>query len=80
MKKLQKHIVICLVFILTLSFIQTADATGYSNFTTKQSYSSFVDVPENAWFYSGVKVAYELGLMKGSSAYAFNPNGNLSVA
>ena len=80
MKKLQKHIVICLVFILTLSFIQPADATGYSNFTTKQSYSPFVDVPENAWFYSSVKVAYELGLMKGNSAYAFNPNGNLSVA
>lgn len=80
MKKLQKHIVICLVFILTLSFIQPADATGYSNFTPKKSYSSFADVPENSWFYSSVKTAYELGLMKGNSAAVFNPNGNLSVA
>ena len=80
MKRLQKYIAICLIFVLTLGFVQPVDASGYSNFTEKQAYSSFADVPTNAWFYSSVKAAYELGLMKGNSAAAFNPNGNLSAA
>ncbi len=80
MKKLQKHIAICLVLILTLGFIQPVKASDYSNFTVSQTYSPFADVPADSWFYPGVKTAYELGLMKGTSATTFNPNGNLSVA
>ena len=35
----------------------------------------FTDVPEGAWYYDGVKYAYENGLMAGTDSSAFSPEG-----
>ena len=35
----------------------------------------FTDVPEGAWYYDGVKYAYENGLMAGTGGSAFSPEG-----
>ena len=40
----------------------------------------FSDVPENAWYTSEVKNAYELGFMNGTSGTLFSPDGNVTVA
>ena len=36
----------------------------------------FADVSENSWYYSGVKYAYENGLMNGTGANRFSPNAD----
>ena len=41
---------------------------------------SFTDVPESEWYHSYVLDAYAMGLMRGTSATKFNPEGNLTVA
>ena len=57
-----------------------------ANFERTGSYRSgqFADVDENAWYgFNGSKSvadAYEYGLMKGSSATTFRPNGTLTLA
>ena len=57
-----------------------------ANFERTGSYKSgqFADVDENAWYgFNGSKSvadAYEYGLMKGSSATTFRPNGTLTLA
>lgn len=52
------------------------------NFQRDGSYQdgTFNDVSAGAWYAEGVSAAYELGLMKGSSAEAFSPTGNVTVA
>jgi len=40
----------------------------------------FVDVSQNAWYYSDVKTAWEQGLVDGTSATTFAPNDNLTYA
>lgn len=37
-------------------------------------------MPASAWYAESTQVAYELGLVNGSSKTAFNPNGNITVA
>ncbi|MCH5213097.1 MAG: S-layer homology domain-containing protein [Oscillospiraceae bacterium] len=39
---------------------------------------SFTDVPENAWYYSAVASAYELGVITGYSDTEFGANDNIS--
>ena len=57
-----------------------------SNFRKARAYTpgQFADVNENAWYgYNREKsaaTAYEYGLMQGSSAAAFNPDGNITIA
>lgn len=55
---------------------------GLSNFEVVNNYYSgrFTDVASSAWYNQKVGTAYEYGLMTGSSASTFNPNGNISVA
>ena len=40
----------------------------------------FADVAETAWYYDGVRYAYEHGLMTGTSETTFNPDGATSRA
>jgi len=40
----------------------------------------FTDVPTGAWYYNDVKIAYESGLINGSSATTFSPDNNLTYA
>jgi hypothetical protein len=56
--------------------------SAMSNFIPANSYVSgqFTDVGGNAWYSKVVALAYEYGLMKGSSETTFNPTGNITVA
>lgn len=40
----------------------------------------FVDVPKNQWYYDHVKYVYENGIMSGTSATTFEPNGTMNRA
>ena len=40
----------------------------------------FTDVPANQWYTNNVAEAYELGLMKGTSATTFSPYGDVTLA
>ncbi|MBQ1476411.1 MAG: S-layer homology domain-containing protein [Firmicutes bacterium] len=55
--------------------------SGFSNFHEINTYSGqFKDVPANAWYAESVASAYRLGLVAGTSATAFNPDGNLKIS
>ncbi|MBD5160532.1 MAG: S-layer homology domain-containing protein [Oscillibacter sp.] len=58
---------------------QNARAEG---FTRSRTYTpgQFIDVPDNAWYASTVKDCYEMGLINGSSATTFSPNGSSLVS
>lgn len=51
-----------------------------NNFKKVNTYNGqFTDVPANAWYKKDMATAYELGLVSGTSANSFNPNGQLSI-
>ena len=61
--------------------IVVVDGAGAGKFAPTRSYTgNFTDVPENAWFYTYVKTAYEYALANGTSATKFSPNGKFTVA
>lgn len=55
---------------------------GLENFVEVNTYrdGQFVDVGPTMWFEDNVKSAFQFGLMKGKSATAFSPSGNITVA
>ena len=55
---------------------------GFQNFAKKNTYTpdQFTDVPTSEWYSENVQTAFELGLIKGSSATTFSPSGNLTIA
>lgn len=57
-------------------------AAGLDNFQRTEAYApgTFLDIPAGAWYGPDVQTAYELGLVKGSSADAFSPEGPITVA
>ena len=57
-------------------------AAGLGNFKTVNSYTTgqFKDVAASYWGAPNIARAYELGLMKGSSDTAFDPEGSVTVA
>ena len=81
MKK-TKLLLVCFTVLLSLAFSVSANNQGLQNFTISNQYTEgqFSDVPTIEWFSSNVATAYELGLMKGTTATTFNPKGNVSVA
>ena len=66
-----------------LSMLPAAGAaqTGLSNFKNVNTYTNqtFRDVAAGSWYSENVKSAYEMDLMKGTSAKAFSPNANITV-
>src|SRR5699024_6619528 len=40
----------------------------------------FTDVPENAWYYESVYLAWQEGLIDGMSETSYQPSGSLTVA
>ena len=61
--------------------IVVVDGAGAGKFAPTRSYTgNFTDVPENAWFYTYVKTAYEYALANGTSAAGFSPDGTFTVA
>ena len=76
---------ILLAFVLSITVLPTAifAAEGsMDNFRQSQSYTEgqFKDVASDAWYAGSVKKAYELGLVKGSSATSFSPSGTMTLA
>lgn len=68
---------------INLPLLDKRPITGsLDNFKKTGSYPAgkFKDVSATAWYAENVKEAYELNLVKGVSATAFNPNGNITVA
>lgn len=57
-------------------------ASGLANFKTVNTYAvgQFGDVSSTYWGAPNIAKAYELGLMKGSSDAAFDPEGSVTVA
>ena len=55
---------------------------GLSGFAAVNTYTAgqFADVASNYWGAANIAKAYELGLMKGSSPSAFDPEGSVTVA
>ena len=62
--------------------VTTPDTGSMANFLQKNTYTSgmFNDVNNSHWYESNVAIAYEYGLMQGSSATTFNPTGNMTLA
>lgn len=63
---------------ITASAASTLDISGEHE--TVHTQLSFTDVPQNAWFYSYVYDAVELGLVDGMDAKTFAPDGSFTVA
>ena len=81
----KKYIGLLLSLVLAFSLAPSALATepvSLSNFQRNSTYTSgqFVDVKAREWYESGVKDAYELGLVKGTSDTTFSPTGSISIA
>ena len=79
-----KKRIICIVIVLVMAVSLTVPAfadSGLDNFKQTNTYKAgtFKDVSESAWYASGVKTAYELGLMVGTGN-GFNPNGDVTIA
>lgn len=76
MKKL-----VSLLVALTLLASTAAHAAGLDNFKTSLTYADgqFTDVPADSWCAPNVRSAYELGIMNGTSATTFHPDGDVTV-
>lgn len=82
---MKKAISLLLAIVLLLSCCGTAVAAKENlakKFKIVNTYVSgqFTDVAEDAWYAKSVRAAYELGIVKGSSAMTYNPNGNITIA
>lgn len=62
--------------------VASVPVSGMGNLRRDGSYTSgtFRDVPADAWYAESVAAVYELGLMKGSGARAFSPQGEVTAA
>lgn len=63
-------ILLSAVLILAAVPVSRASAAGEIPFT---------DVPKNAWYYNSVSLAYQKGLVAGTSKTSFSPNGTLTI-
>ena len=82
---MKRIVSILLAFVLSITVLPTAifAAEGsMDNFKQSQSYTEgqFKDVASDTWYAGSVKKAYELGLVKGSSATSFSPPGTMTLA
>lgn len=66
---------------LLCSLCIPARAAGLDNFEKAYTYQDgqFTDVPADSWCAANVRSAYELGIMNGTSATTFDPNGEVTV-
>lgn len=72
---------LALLVVLTLC-LSSAGAAGMGGFQPIQTYPQgmFQDVTATDWFFPDVVSAYELGLMNGTDAAAFSPQGPVTLA
>lgn len=81
MKKSIASLLLCLVLVLNVLPSTALAAGSLSNFTKVNTYTAgqFTDVSDQ-WFAQNVQMAYEYGLMNGTSATTFSPEKNLTLA
>jgi len=81
MKKRVFSLLLTLAMMLSMAPAALAASGSLDNFEKSREYAvgQFTDVSDSAWYAAGVKNAYELGLVNGSSASTFNPDGNITV-
>lgn len=72
---------VCGVLLSAVPAAAQAASAGFSNFQKVNEYTSqtFADVAAGKWYEESVQIAYELNLVKGSSAAAFSPDGRITV-
>ena len=80
-----KKFISALLAVATMCFCITfafAEENGFDNFKKAREYGSgtFVDVSGSEWYSESVGVAYELGLVNGSSNSTYSPSGNITLA
>lgn len=68
-----------LALLLSLTLL-ASPALAAEWFPPIQGYAGFADVAEGAWYADAVKTCYEAGLMQGTSAETFYPDGTMYVA
>ena len=70
-----------LTLALLCGMMPTALAASMDNFKTSNTdfAGKFTDLAQGAWYMDGVKTAYELGLVLGTSDTTFSPDGNITV-
>ena len=70
-----------LTLALLWGMMPAALAAGMDNFKTSNTdfAGKFTDLTQGAWYMDGVKTAYELGLVLGTSDTTFSPDGNITV-
>ena len=75
---------LALTFVLAISLLAPAAlaAESLDNFKKVNTYDTgtFTDVAADSWYAGSVKEAYELDLVKGSSATTFSPTQNLTIS
>ena len=66
----------------TLTITADANSPSIKNFTKQATYQvgRFTDVDQSAWYANSVALAYEYGLMSGTSATTFNASSNITIA
>ena len=76
--------IISVILIVSLALTVCLPALGamsLSNFEPVRAYSGeFSDVPQSAWYYSGIRSVFERGIMDGKGAGIFDPSGRLTIA
>lgn len=76
-----KVVVFCVVITIFSIFTSMVYAGSLDNFKQNKIYqNNFEDINQNDWYYENVKIAYEKGLVNGTSEKTFNPTGNITVA
>lgn len=75
MRKRFISLALCLAMTLALCIPCAAAETAVPKV---RDYAGFTDVPEGSWCHEAVKLCYEAGLINGTSAAAFSPDGSLT--
>lgn len=73
---------LCVLLVFSLSGTAMADGGRFSHFLALNQWSdgTFGDVNSGDWFYDSVKSVYRMGLMNGTAAGVFSPNGSVTRA
>ncbi len=73
---------IALIVLASASVFPASAAEGLSNFTYTFVYTEnrFTDVPATSWYAESVSLAYELGLMTGTSDSEYSPDSSITVS
>lgn len=82
MKKLISFFLTAAMIFSMLPVIVLAATPGLGNFKKENTYfpGQFTDVSSSDWFADEVSAAYELGLVKGTSATTFSPTGKIKIS